>query len=164
MNVAIPALSFEVVLIRLSVATLIGCVIGLNRELYGKPAGMRTHGLVSLGAALITLASLDLARADPAAVLRTIQGIMAGIGFVGGGVILRDESNHSVHGLTTAASIWVVAALGIACGAGQWATSMVALALTLVLLILGEKVEEKLRLKNCPPPEARSSRGQAPLV
>jgi putative Mg2+ transporter-C (MgtC) family protein len=164
MNVAIPALSFEVILIRLSVATLIGCVIGLNRELYGKPAGMRTHGLVSLGAALITLASLDLARADPAAVLRTIQGIMAGIGFVGGGVILRDESNHSVHGLTTAASIWVVAALGIACGAGQWATSVVALALTLVLLILGEKVEQKLRLKNCPPPETRSSRGQAPLV
>jgi putative Mg2+ transporter-C (MgtC) family protein len=157
-------MSFEVVLIRLAVATLVGCVIGLNRELNGKPAGMRTHGLVALGAALITMASLDLARADSAAVLRTIQGIMAGIGFIGGGVILRDESNHSVHGLTTAASIWVVAALGIACGAGQWAISTIAVAFTLVLLILGEKLEQKLKLKNCPPPESRSSRGQAPLV
>ncbi|HSS77537.1 MAG TPA: MgtC/SapB family protein [Thermoanaerobaculia bacterium] len=157
-------MSFEVVLIRLSVATLIGCLIGFNRELYGKPAGMRTHGLVALGAALITVASLDLAGKDSAAVLRTVQGIMAGIGFLGAGVILRDESNHSVHGLTTAASIWVVAALGIACGAGQWAISMVAFALILVLLILGEKLEQKLRLKNCPPPETPMRRSQAPLV
>ena len=164
MNAAIPTLPFEVILIRLSVATLVGCAIGFNRELFGKPAGMRTHGLVALGAALITVASLELAGKDPAAVLRTVQGIMAGIGFLGGGVILRDESNHSVHGLTTAASVWVVAALGIACGAGQWALSMVAVALTLILLILGEKLEQKLRLKSCPPPEIRSSRGQAPLV
>jgi putative Mg2+ transporter-C (MgtC) family protein len=157
-------MSFEVVLIRLSVATLVGCAIGLNRELYGKPAGMRTHGLVALGAALITLASLDLAGKDPSAVLRTIQGIMAGIGFLGAGVILRDDSTHSVHGLTTAASIWVVAALGIACGAGQWAISIISVVLTLILLILGEKLEQKLRLKNCPPNEVRSGRGKTPLV
>ncbi|HEX4959396.1 MAG TPA: MgtC/SapB family protein [Thermoanaerobaculia bacterium] len=159
------AIHFEVVLVRLSVATLIGCVIGLNRELCGKPAGMRTHALVSLGAALITMTSLDLAGTDQAAVLRTIQGIMAGIGFLGGGVILRDESHHSVHGLTTAASIWVVAGLGIACGAGQWATSMVAVAITLGLLVLGEKLEQKLRLKSRPaPPETGASRDQTPLV
>src|SRR5258706_15657127 len=77
-------MTLGVVLLRLSVATLIGCVIGFNRELYGKPAGMRTHGLVALGAALITAASLDLAGKDSAAVLRTDQGIMAGIGFLGG--------------------------------------------------------------------------------
>lgn len=164
MNVAIPTLPFEVILLRLTVATIIGCVIGLNREYYGKPAGMRTHGLVALGAALITLASLDLAGKDPSAVLRTIQGIMAGIGFLGAGVILRDDSTHSVHGLTTAASVWVVSALGIACGAGQWAISTIAVALTLVLLILGEKLEQKLRLKVCPTPEERSHRPQAPLV
>ncbi|MFY9822968.1 MAG: MgtC/SapB family protein [Thermoanaerobaculia bacterium] len=164
MNIANPT-SFENVLARLAVATVIGCVIGLNRELYGKPAGMRTHALVALGAAVITLASLDLAGKDPSAVLRTIQGIMAGIGFLGGGVILRDESHHSVHGLTTAASIWVVAVLGITCGAGQWAIALVAVAFTLILLILGEKLEEKLRLKNCPPPpEPRPRRDQAPLV
>jgi putative Mg2+ transporter-C (MgtC) family protein len=111
---------------------------------------MRTHGLVALGASLITVASLDLAGAESAAVLRTVQGIMAGIGFLGGGVIIRDESHQSVHGLTTAASIWVVAALGIACGAGQWATSMIAVAITLGLLVLGEKLEKKLKLKRDP--------------
>src|SRR6185295_5419589 len=102
---------------------------------------MRTHGLVGLGAALIIVVSLDLAGTDQAAVLRTVQGIMAGIGFLGGGVILRDESHQSIHGLTTAASIWVVAALGIACGAGQWTTSVIAVCITFILLILGEKVE-----------------------
>jgi putative Mg2+ transporter-C (MgtC) family protein len=153
-----------VVLIRLSIATIVGCAIGLNRELCGKPAGMRTHGLVALGAALITVASLDLSGTDTAAVLRTVQGIMAGIGFLGGGVILRDESHHSVHGLTTAASVWVVAALGIACGAGQWATSVIAVALTLALLVLGESLEKKLKLKTLPPPEKGSSRDQTPLV
>nr|HEX3551947.1 MgtC/SapB family protein [Thermoanaerobaculia bacterium] len=153
-----------VVLLRLSAATLVGCAIGINRELCGKPAGMRTHGLVALGAALITVASLDLAGTDSAAVLRTVQGIMAGIGFLGGGVILRDESHHSIHGLTTAASVWVVAALGIACGAGQWMTSLTAVAITLILLILGESVERKLKLKNPPAPETGSSRNQTPLA
>lgn len=140
------------VILRLSTATLLGCLIGLNRELCGKPAGMRTHGLVSLGASLITVVSLDLAGPDHSAVLRTIQGIMAGIGFLGGGVILRDESHQSIHGLTTAASIWVVASLGIACGAGQWLTSLIAVSITLVLLILGESLERKLRLKPPDPP------------
>src|SRR4051812_2291680 len=128
MNVAIPTLPFEVILIRLSVATLVGCAIGLNRELYGKPAGMRTHALVALGAALMTVSSLDLAGKDSAAVLRTVQGIMAGIGFLGGGVILRDESNHSVHGPTTPPPIWGVAAPGIAFGARQLAPLLGAVA------------------------------------
>jgi putative Mg2+ transporter-C (MgtC) family protein len=151
------------VLLRLCAATLLGCLIGINREICGKPAGMRTHGLVALGAALITVVSLDLAGPDHAAVLRTVQGIMAGIGFLGGGVILRDESHQSIHGLTTAASIWVVAALGIACGAGQWLTSAITVFITLTLLILGEKLERKLRLKPGPtPPEAGA--GRKPLV
>ncbi len=150
------------VLLRLCAAALLGCLIGLNRELYGKPAGMRTHGLVGLGAALITVASLDIAGADHAAVLRTIQGVMAGIGFLGGGVILRDESRQSIHGLTTAASVWVVSTVGIACGAGQWLTSTIAVLLALVLLILGEKLERKLRLKRGPGPETGEER--KPLV
>jgi putative Mg2+ transporter-C (MgtC) family protein len=134
------------ILLRLVVATLIGTVLGLNREIHGKPAGMRTHALVSLGAALITLTSLELATSgahvDGSAVLRTIQGIMAGIGFLGGGVILRDDSHQSVHGLTTAASVWVVASLGIACGAGQWLTAVIALALTLIVLVLLGRIEK----------------------
>jgi len=121
-------------------------VLGLNREIHGKPAGMRTHALVALGAALITLVSLELATSgthvDGSAVLRTIQGIMAGIGFLGGGVILRDDSHQSVHGLTTAASVWVVASLGIACGAGQWLTALIALSLTLMVLVLLGRIEK----------------------
>ena len=135
------------ILLRLLVATLIGTVLGLNREIHGKPAGMRTHALVSLGAALITMTSLELVttgrQVDSAAVLRTIQGIMAGIGFLGGGVILRDDSHQSVHGLTTAASVWVVASLGIACGAGQWLTAVMALALTLTVLIFLGRIEKR---------------------
>jgi putative Mg2+ transporter-C (MgtC) family protein len=135
------------IFLRLIVATLIGTVLGLNREIHGKPAGMRTHALVALGAALITLISLELAttgkQVDSAAVLRTIQGVMAGIGFLGGGVILRDDSHQSVHGLTTAASVWVVASLGIACGAGQWLTALMALALTLTVLIFLGRIEKR---------------------
>jgi putative Mg2+ transporter-C (MgtC) family protein len=134
------------ILVRLVVATLVGTVLGLNREIHGKPAGMRTHALVALGASLITLISLELATSDMhvdgAAVLRVIQGVMAGIGFLGGGVILRDDSHQSVHGLTTAASIWVVASLGIACGAGQWLTALMALALTLMVLVLLGRIEK----------------------
>ena len=135
------------ILVRMLVATVIGTALGLNREIHGKPAGMRTHALVALGAALITLISLELAardgQIDGGAVLRTVQGVMAGIGFLGGGVILRDDSHQSVHGLTTAASVWVVASLGIACGAGQWLTALTALALTLVVLIVLGRIEKK---------------------
>jgi putative Mg2+ transporter-C (MgtC) family protein len=135
------------ILLRLVIATLIGTVLGLNREIHGKPAGMRTHALVSLGASLITVISLELTTrdglVDGGAVLRTIQGLMAGIGFLGGGVILRDDSHQSVHGLTTAASVWVVASLGIACGAGQWLTALMALALTLTVLIFLGRIEKR---------------------
>ena len=130
------------VFLRLFVALLIGCILGLNRELHGKPAGMRTHALVALGASLVTVTSIELV--DPAhmdAVLRVVQGLIAGIGFLGGGVILRDDSTHSVHGLTTAASIWVVASLGVACGAGQWLTAVMAFALTLAVLVAGASIE-----------------------
>jgi len=131
------------VFLRLFVALLIGCALGLNRELHGKPAGMRVHALVALGSSLLTVISIELV--DPVhmdAVLRVVQGLIAGIGFLGGGVILRDDSTHSVHGLTTAASIWVVASLGVACGAGQWLTAMMAVALTLAVLIVGGSVEK----------------------
>ncbi|HEY3567625.1 MAG TPA: MgtC/SapB family protein [Thermoanaerobaculia bacterium] len=135
------------IFLRLIVATFIGTALGLNREIHGKPAGMRTHALVALGASLITVISLELTvrdgQIDGGAVLRTIQGIMAGIGFLGGGVILRDDSHQSVHGLTTAASVWVVASLGIACGAGQWLTALMALALTLTVLVFLGRIEKR---------------------
>ncbi|AHG90492.1 MgtC/SapB transporter [Gemmatirosa kalamazoonensis] len=139
----------EDALLRLSAATLIGAAVGLNRELRGKPAGMRTHALVSLGAALVILSTTLLANGgggvDPNAVSRSIQGIVAGVGFLGGGVILKTSDRSSVRNLMTAASIWVVACLGIVCGAGQWSLAAAALALTLLVLVFGGPTEGAIR-------------------
>src|SRR5258706_6979165 len=134
---------------RLATATLLGAIIGTNRELHDKPAGMRTHALVALGAALLTIAGVFLQPAsgvsDGASVSRVIQGIITGVGFIGGGVILRNEQQMIVHGLTTAASVWVAACVGIVCGLGHWATALVALALVLLVLVGGSMLETFLR-------------------
>ena len=137
--------------IRLGVATLGGALVGVNRELRGKPAGMRTHALVSLGAALVTFSSVYLAQhgiggvPDSNAVTRTMQGIIAGVGFLGGGVILKTSDSRTVRHLTTAASLWVVACLGIVCGAGQWPLAGAALTLTLLVLVIGGPLEGSIR-------------------
>lgn len=147
---------------RLTVAMVIGCILGLNRELRCKPAGVRTHGLVSLGAALLIVTSLQMAylgggdKLDFAGASRTIQGIITGIGFLGAGVILRNDQRQSVHGLTTAATIWLSACLGIACGLGYWPTALIALVLTLVILIFGGPFERGIHRRlhpNDPMPE-----------
>ena len=137
------------ILSRLTVAVVIGCILGLNRELHGKPAGVRTHGLVALGAALLTVTGMELSlftkgTMDYAVVSRFIQGIITGIDFLGAGVILRDDQRHSVRGLTTAASIWLAACLGIACGLGYWTTAVMALGLTLLILIFGGPFERAI--------------------
>lgn len=123
--------------------------MGVNRELRGKPAGMRTHALVSLGAALVTLSSDYLASQaityDSNTVSRSIQGIVAGVGFLGGGVILKTSDRGSVRHLTTAASIWVVACIGIVCGVGQWPLATAATLLTLLMLVIGGPVEGRIR-------------------
>ena len=143
-----PDLPIVQILLRLGAATLIGCALGLNREIHGKPAGMRTHSLVALGTALVTLTGIVLAghdgEFDSNSVSRVIQGVVAGIGFLGGGTILKSETGDQISGLTTAASLWVVACLGIACGVGLWAMALVALGLALLVLTLGEKVEQVL--------------------
>lgn len=136
------------IVLRLGAATLIGGILGLNREIRGKPAGMRTHALVALGTALVTLTGMVLAgrdgEFDSNSVSRVIQGIVAGIGFLGGGTILKSDSGEQISGLTTAASLWVVACLGIACGVGLWVMALVALGLALFVLIAGEKMERVL--------------------
>ena len=130
------------IVIRLGAATLLGGILGLDRELRSKPAGLRTHALVALGAALATVASLQfLDPRDMSAITRTIQGIVAGVGFLGGGAILRARDREEVTGLTTAASIWVVAALGIACGGGFWISGVVSVLLALLVLVAGTPVE-----------------------
>ena len=107
--------------VRLGAALILGAIFGLNRELHGKPAGLRTHALVSLGAAVATIVVLKSPNGslpvDPNAIGRVVQGILTGIGFLGAGVILHDPIGH-VTGLTTAATIWICAVLGIACGLG----------------------------------------------
>lgn len=141
-------LSFTDILVRLAAATVIGGMLGLNREIRGKPAGLRTHALVALGTALVTLTGVALAghdgEFDSNSVSRIIQGIAAGIGFLGGGTILKSDSGEQISGLTTAASLWVVACLGITCGVGLWGTALVALGLALFVLIAGEAVERVL--------------------
>jgi putative Mg2+ transporter-C (MgtC) family protein len=134
---------------RLGAATLIGCVIGLNRDLRGKPAGVRTHSIVALGSALLTLTSLQLGwldsgSLDHGSVSRVMQGIITGIGFIGAGVILRDDQGKSVHGLTTAASIWLVACFGMTCGLGLWITALLALGLALAVLLFGGPLEKAI--------------------
>lgn len=134
---------------RLGLAVLLGAAVGINREWQQKPAGLRTHALVALGGALFTLIGLLLAPDDPSATSRILQGITAGIGFIGAGVILRRPDIQDVQGLTTAAAIWLVVAIGVAVGAGLWRTSLVALALGLLVLIAGEAIDRWLhREKN----------------
>lgn len=139
---------YQEVTYRLLSAVLIGCAIGLDRNLRGKPSGMKTLGLVAMGASLATMASLDFdfrtATHDGAAVSRVIQGIITGIGFLGAGVIVHERSTERVRGLTTAASIWVTASIGIVCGLGMWQVAAIATVIVLVLFILGRPLEHML--------------------
>jgi len=126
-------IELEMVL-RLLLATALGAIIGYQRERAGKPAGLRTHVLICLGAALFTIASLYAfgASADPA---RVAAGIVAGIGFLGAGAIIRRDEGL-VAGLTTAATIWAVAGIGLAAGAGLYLVSVVTAAIALIVLLL----------------------------
>ncbi len=139
--------TWDEAMLRLLAATAIGGALGLNRELTKKPAGLRTHALVALGTALVTVTALQLGGPTDAihidAASRAIQGLVAGIGFLGGGVILHSEG-RDVKGLTTAATIWVAAAVGISCGIGQWHIAGVSVAIALVVLVAGRQVETAL--------------------
>jgi len=126
---------------RLGCATLAGAVLGINRDLHHKPAGLRTHALVSLGSAMVVMTAATMVGGDVAAISRVIQGLVTGVGFIGAGVILHHDAERRVVGLTTAASIWVAAALGSASGAGSWSVLGLGLAMTLAVLILGGPIE-----------------------
>ena len=144
----IGSVSFDpTVILRLLAAALIGVALGLPRDLSDKPIGMRTLGLVCLGAAMVTVATLRYAPlgGDANATARVLQGIiqglMVGVGFIGAGVILRDTSTNKVHGLTTATTVWIAAALGIACGIADWLVVAVGLGLALVILVALKRFE-----------------------
>jgi putative Mg2+ transporter-C (MgtC) family protein len=130
------------VALRLGAATAAGTIIGLNRDVMNKPIGMRTLGLVGLGTAMVAVAGMQVPgmMEHPDALSRVvqgiIQGIMAGISFIGAGVILRDPKTRFVDGLTTAATVWVTAALGVACGLAAWNVVAIGLIFSLLLLVL----------------------------
>jgi len=129
---------------RMGAALVVGMLLGTNRYLHGKSAGIRTLGLVSLGAALaVALGAAEGFGMD--GVTRTVQGVMAGIGFLGAGVIIHHPDNERVQGLTTAASVWIAATLGAACGAAQYALVGVACVLALALLVIGGPLERALQ-------------------
>ena len=131
--------------LRLFAAASVGAVIGINRDLHGKPAGVRMLGLVALGSALAVLTTIgfDVSGNVPAdAISRVVQGVLAGVGFLGAGVIMRDETGH-VHRLNTAASVWVTATLGVACGLGAWIPAFITMLLVLALLSIGRLIDHR---------------------
>lgn len=137
--------------LRLGTAALFGAMIGLNRDLHGKPTGMRTLGVVGLGAALVVLASMDfqtLQGVDANPVSRAIQGVLTGIGFLGAGVIVRDSEGKSVQGLTTGALIWLTACIGIVCGLGAWRVAVIAMGIVFLLLIGAGSLEDWLHRRS----------------
>ena len=121
--------------VRLVVAAGLGAAIGYQREKSGKPTGLRTHILISLGAALFTIASL-FGFGPAADASRVAAGVVAGIGFIGAGAIIHRGGGDIVTGLTTAATIWAVAAIGLAAGAGLFLVAGVATGITLIILFL----------------------------
>ena len=121
--------------VRLLVAALLGGLLGLQRERQGKPAGVRTHMLVAVSSALIVLVPVQMDFGEDATA-RVVQGLLSGIGFVCAGAILKLESKEQVHGLTTAASVWMTAALAIAAGLGREMTAVLSAILVLGILSL----------------------------
>ena len=143
----------ERVLLRVIAATLLGALVGFEREKAGKPAGFRTHILVSLGTAIVVLACAG-SRMDMDGLSRVIQGIVTGIGFIGAGSILKLSEERDIQGLTTAAGLWMTAAIGVACGLGTIGLALIATGMTLIVLwvlrvmearaaALAEKVKNK---------------------
>ena len=137
-------------ILRLFLATLLGGLIGLEREIHGKVAGLRTHALVSLGSALMMVVSIDIyaayrgvAPVDPS---RIAAQVVSGIGFLGAGAIIRFPKG--ITGLTTAASLWVVAGIGLACGAGFFKPALVTTVLVFVVLVLFAQVGRVLHWKD----------------
>jgi putative Mg2+ transporter-C (MgtC) family protein len=127
------ATQVERILLRLTAAAVLGAFVGYERESAGKAAGVRTHMLVALATTLFIVASLEFGM-SAADISRVVQGLAAGIGFLGAGAILKLADEREITGLTTAAGIWMTAAVGVAVGLGRWGTAVISVALTLVIL------------------------------
>ena len=123
------------VIIKLIAATILGAVVGIQRERAGKPAGLRTHILVTLGTAVFVLSCAGVGMSSDG-LSRVIQGIITGIGFIGAGSILKLNEERDIKGLTTAASVWITAAIGVAVGLGSLGVALLSTLLTLIILAL----------------------------
>ncbi len=139
-------------LLRLVAGLVTGVAIGWQRTLRHKSAGIRTFGLVGLGTA--AAATLFDETMHPDAASRVVQGVLTGIGFLGAGLIVRRQDETMPHGLTTAAAVWVTAALGCAAGLGHWLITTAATVLALLLLVLDHSIEHWARDHAKPPPES----------
>jgi len=129
------------VIIRLVAATLLGGIVGIQRQTTGKPAGLRTHMLVSLATSAFVV-SCSGAGFSSDGVSRVIQGIVTGIGFIGAGSILKLSEQHEIRGLTTAASIWMTSAIGVTIGLGSLGIALMLTTLALIILAL-ERLEHR---------------------
>lgn len=129
--------------LRLGMALVVGLIIGLEREIKDKPAGLRTNMLVSFGSALIVLVPIEIGAAEQNLDVlgRAISGVISGVGFIGGGTILRESR---VKGLTSAAAIWISAALGITIGTGLWILGLAGAIVTWIILRVVDKWEQHL--------------------
>jgi putative Mg2+ transporter-C (MgtC) family protein len=123
------------VLVRLVAAVLLGAAMGIEREVAGKPVGLRTHMIVTLGTAVFVLACSAVGMSSDG-LSRVIQGIVTGIGFIGAGSILKLSEEREIHELTTAASVWMTAAVGVAVGLGALGVALLATLFTLIVLAL----------------------------
>jgi putative Mg2+ transporter-C (MgtC) family protein len=131
-----------IVLVRLFAAVLLGAIVGIERERAGKPAGLRTHMLVSLGTAVVVMACSG-AGMNPDGLSRVIQGIVTGIGFVGAGTILKLNEQREIQGLTTAAGLWMTAAIGVAVGLGVLGLALIGTLVTLLILALEHVIDSR---------------------
>ena len=131
------------VLIRLTAATLLGAVIGMQRERAGKPAGLRTHMLVTLGTAVFVLACSGVGMSLDGQ-SRVIQGVVTGIGFIGAGSILKLSDQRDVQGLTTAAGVWMTAAVGVAVGLGSLGVAILSTVFTIFILSFAKRIERQV--------------------
>jgi len=136
--------------LRLGAALLIGAVIGIERHLHGQAAGLRTHAVVAMAAALAVLVVAPLSAGVVAPVeaqSRVLQGILTGVGFLGAGVILHAAGKHRIHGLTSAALIWLTAVLGALCGHGRIDVALIGTAMIVIVMLFGGRIERALHVR-----------------
>jgi putative Mg2+ transporter-C (MgtC) family protein len=137
---------FARLVIRLIAATFLGALIGLQREMMGKPAGLRTHILVTLGTCVFVLGCSSFGM-NSDGLSRVIQGIVTGIGFIGAGSILKIDEERDIQGLTTAAGVWMTAAIGVTVGLGSLGLAIMGTILALIILTFVGKIEFKVKKK-----------------